>query len=328
MDYDRIITHTDFDGVVSGALCSSVCGCDAFVFAGPNAIARAEISIGPRDVVCDLPYPLECGLWFDHHPGNREALALRGIDPATVPGRLDETKPSCARVVYEYFAQRGTELPARFAEAVAEADIIDSFDYNSVEEWRRETRGKLVDMSLKAYQPTPREQNKYLNYLVRLVRDHPLETILKDAAVAAQIERSREEEKRMVEFIGKFAAFLPEDTGRELVILDLTSLARPPRILKNLAYLIHPAALGVLTMNPLFRSERKTNDISFSMSLSMNLNGKDHGKDIGEIMRTLNIGDGHVGAAAGTLHCESKDEMLRRKKKVLSEIWKLWKAAR
>jgi oligoribonuclease NrnB/cAMP/cGMP phosphodiesterase (DHH superfamily) len=59
MEYDRIITHGDFDGVVSGAICSFVLGCDAFVFAGPGAITRAEVSIGPRDVVCDLPYPLE-----------------------------------------------------------------------------------------------------------------------------------------------------------------------------------------------------------------------------------------------------------------------------
>ena len=327
MDYDRIITHTDLDGIVSAAIVSFVYGCDTFIFAGPNAIARAEISIGVRDVVCDLPYPLECGLWFDHHPGNREALALRGIEPAAIPGRLDETKPSCARVVYEYFTAQGQELAARFDETVAEADTIDSFDYHSVEEWRRETPGKLIDMSLKAFHPTPRDMTKYLNFLLRLVRDYPLGTVLEDATITARIERCREEEKRMLEYIKKSITFLPEDGGRELIILDFTSLAKPPRVLKNLAYLVHPEALGALTVSPLFRSERKTNDLSFSMSLSMNMTGKDHRKDIGEIMRTLNIGDGHVGAAAGVIHCESKDEMLRRKKKTLSEIWKLWKSA-
>ena len=326
MSYDRIITHTDFDGVVSAALCSLVYGCDSFIFAGPNAIARAEISIGARDIVCDLPYPLECGLWFDHHPGNREALALRGIDPAAVPGRLDETKPSCARVVYEFCMERGHALPPRCAEAVSEADTIDSFDYHSVEQWRRETPGKLVDMSLKAFQPTPRDMTRYLNVLVRLVRDHPLGAVLGEADVRARIERYREEENRMIEFIKKTAAFLPEDGARELIILDFTPLAKPPRILKNLAYIVHPEALGVLTVSNLFRGDRKTNDLSFSMSLSMNMTGKEHGKDIGEIMRTLNMGDGHVGAAAGGIHCESKDEMLRRKKKALADIWRLWKS--
>jgi len=327
MEYERIITHGDFDGVVSAAICSAVDGCDTFIFAGPNMITRAEISIGMRDVVCDLPYPLECGLWFDHHPGNREALALRGIDPAAIPGRLDETKPSCARVVFEYFSERGEARAASFADVVGEADVIDSFDYRTVEEWRRETPGKLVDMSLKAHFPTPRDHTKHLNLVVRLVRDHTLADVLKDPIVDSQLVRYREEEKRMLELLGKASSFLPEDGARELVILDFTSFSRPPRVLKNLAYLLHPESLAVLTIGTLFRGERKTNDLSLSMSISMNLIGKEHGKDIGEIMRTLNIGDGHVGAAAGTIHCETKDEMLRRKKKILSEIWRLWKAA-
>jgi hypothetical protein len=325
MAYDRIITHGDFDGVVSGAICSFVLGVDTFVFAGPGAITRAEISIGPRDVVCDLPYPLECGLWFDHHPGNREALALRGIDPAGIPGRLDGTKPSAARVVYEYFSERGTEFPARFAETVAEADTIDSFDYRTIDEWLRETPGKLVDMSLKAFLPAPRERTKFLEALVRLVRDKALADVLADPAVAERVSRYRVEEKRMIEFLRKSIAFLPEDSAHEIVLLDFTAHARPPRVLKNLVYLLEPGALGALTVSPVFRGDRKTNDISISMSLSMNMTDRQHGKDIGEIMRVLDIGDGHVGAAAGTVHSESKDEMLRTKKKMLADIWKLWK---
>jgi len=349
VDYDRIITHTDFDGVVSAALCSFVLGCDRFFFTGPGAIARAEVSIGPRDIVCDLPYPLECGLWFDHHPGSRGALALRGIDPAAIPGRLDETKPSCARVILDYFSERGTssqtpagveaeetsdlpagkmrDLPARLAATVAEADTIDSFNYRSIEEWRRETPGKLVDMSLKAHQPTFRDMTDYLDLLVHLLRDGSLEEALERPEVAARIARYREEERRMIEFLGKSTSFLPEDAKGEIVVLDFTALARPPRVLKNLSFLAHPDALAVIAVSTLFRGDRKTNDLSLSMSLSMNLAGREHGKDIGEIMRTLNIGDGHAGAAAGMIHCGSKDEMLRKKKKVLSDIWRLWKAA-
>ncbi|MCX5753458.1 MAG: hypothetical protein NTW97_07385 [Candidatus Krumholzibacteria bacterium] len=328
MDYDRIITHGDFDGVVSGAICSFVLGVDTFIFAGPGAITRAEVSIGPRDVVCDLPYPLECGLWFDHHPGNREALALRGIDPAGIPGRLDGTKPSAARVVFEYYSERGTDLPARFAETVAETDTIDSFDYRTIDEWLRETPGKLVDMSLKAQFPGPRERTKFLDSLVRLVRDGSLADVLTDATVAGNVARYRDEERRMIEFLRKSIAFLDEDASHELIVLDFTAHSRPPRVLKNLAYLIEPDALAALTVSPLFRGDRKTTDISISMSLSMNMTDKPHGKDIGEIMRTLDIGDGHVGAAAGMIRCASKDEMLRKKKKALADIWKLWKAAK
>lgn len=128
----------------------------------------------------------------------------------------------------------------------------------------------------------------------------------------------------MVEFIERSTSFLPQDREGQLVILDFTPHNRPPRVIRNLAYLVHPRALGALTLNPLFRGGRKTTDFSISMSLSMNMTGLDHGKDIGEIMRSLNIGDGHVGAAAGVVHCNSKDEMLRMKKRLLDEIWEAW----
>jgi hypothetical protein len=327
MDYDRIVTHGDFDGVVSAAIASFALGCERFVFTGPGAITRAQISVGPRDVVCDLPYPLECGLWFDHHAGNREALALRGIDPATIPGRLDGTKRSAARVVFEYFTERGTALPERFAATVEEADTIDSFDYRTIEEWRRETPGRLVDMGLKAWAPTPRAHTKLLERLVLLVRDATLAEVAADPEVAERIARYRTEETRMIELISKSISFLPQDEARELIVLDFTSFTRPPRVLKNLAYLIEPGALAALTVSPIFRGDRKTTDLSLSMSLSMNMTGREHGKDVGEIMRSLDIGDGHAGAAAGTIHAESKDEMLRRKKKTLADIWKLWKAS-
>jgi len=68
----------------------------------------------------------------------------------------------------------------------------------------------------------------------------------------------------------------------------------------------------------------KSNHLGFSMSLSINGNRKDQNKNIGEIMRTLNIGDGHPGAAAGTLRCRSKQEMLKKKKELLEQIFRLW----
>jgi hypothetical protein len=326
MGYERIVTHGDFDGLVSAAICSSAEACDRIVFTGPNSIARAEISIDAGDIVCDLPYPLECGLWFDHHPGNYEALKLRGIDPSRIPGRFEE-KPSCARVVFEFYSDRSLVLPAHFAETVDEADTIDSFDYRSVEEWRMETPGKLVDMSLKVYFASPRDQTKYYSHLVALLRDGPLSEVSEDPLVAANLERYRLDERKMIEFIDKSVSFLPWDERKEIIVLDFTHHKRRPRVVKNLAYLLYPEALSVLTLNPLFRGGVKTNDFSVSISLSMNLTGGEQGKDVGEIMRILNIGDGHAGAAAGTVYCGTKDNMNRMKDRMLAEIWRLWQSA-
>jgi hypothetical protein len=60
------------------------------------------------------------------------------------------------------------------------------------------------------------------------------------------------------------------------------------------------------------------------MSLSIHGNKQDQNKNIGEIMRSLNIGDGHPGAAAGTVRCQSKQEMLKKKKECLGQIFRHW----
>ena len=100
--YDRIVTHDDFDGVVSAAMVGYFLEIEKISFAGPGDIANSRISTGASDIVCDLPYPLECGMWFDHHEANLEDVALRGIEQESIPG-LRRPAPSCARVILDYF---------------------------------------------------------------------------------------------------------------------------------------------------------------------------------------------------------------------------------
>ncbi len=323
MDLERIVAHGDFDGVVSSALCSFVHGIDRFLFTTPSSVERSEISITAKDIVCDLPYPLECGLWFDHHAGNRQALELRKIDPSSIPGRLDENAPSCARVIFDFYSG-DVDFPSSLAEAVLEADAIDSFSYSSIDEWRRETPGKIVDKSIKAPSTDRREQYAYLTKLARLLRDGSLEDVAREGSVLERAGIYSKEESRMIDFISQSISYLSEDRDRELVVLDFTSHTRQPRIQKNLAYLVAPNALGVLVLSPVFRNERKTNDISVVISLSLNASNRQSGRDLGEMMRVLGLGTGHAGAAAGILHNDSKEAMLRAKNKLLSDIWRLW----
>ena len=84
-NYEKIVTHDDFDGIVSAALCAWALGVDRFVFAGPLTITKAQITITERDVVCDLPYPLQCGLWFDHHEGTGRSWNTGASTPTPSP---------------------------------------------------------------------------------------------------------------------------------------------------------------------------------------------------------------------------------------------------
>jgi oligoribonuclease NrnB/cAMP/cGMP phosphodiesterase (DHH superfamily) len=320
--YYKIITHNDFDGIVSASLCSWVLNIQKIIFAGPLSIARAQITITEKDVVCDLPYPLQCGLWFDHHEGNLQELAYRKIDPKSIPGRFD-LKPSCSRVVYEYFSE-SLKLPLHFLKAVEEADVIDSFSYASIEDWRRESPGRLIDLTLKAPFPSAEEQTSYLRNLVQQLRDRSIEELSHLDFIQRRLNQYREEEGRMLRILRDASYFIEPDEKKEVVVIDLTSYQRRPHLIKNLAFLIYPEALGVLEVYNLTDRGVKSNHLGFSMSLSINGNRQHHSKNIGEIMRSLNIGDGHPGAAAGTIRCKSKQEMLKKKKELLEQIFRLW----
>ena len=322
-DYDKIVTHNDFDGIVSASVCSWVLKIQKMIFAGPLTIARSQITITEKDVVCDLPYPLQCGLWFDHHEGNLQELALRKIDPKSIPGRFD-LKPSCSRVVYEYFFEK-MELPIFYLKAVEEADIIDSFSYVSIEDWRRETPGKLIDLTLKAPFPSAEDQSSYLRNLVQQLRERSIEEVFSLDFVQKRLKQYQEEEGRMLRIIRDASYFFDQDERKEVVVIDLTPYQRRPHLIKNLAFLVYPEALAVLEVYNLMDYQGvKSNHLGLSMALSINGNRPDQSKNIGEIMRTLNIGDGHPGAAAGTVRCKSKQEMLKKKKDLLEQIFRIW----
>lgn len=322
-EYDKIVTHNDFDGIVSASLCSWVLKIQRVIFTGPLTIARSQITITEKDVVCDLPYPLQCGLWFDHHEGNLQELTYRKIDPKSIPGRFD-LKPSCSRVVYEYFSER-EEFPLYFLKAVEEADVIDSFSYASIEDWRRETPGKVISLTLNVPFQTAEDQASYMRNLVQQLRDRSIEEVSPLDFVQKRLKQYREEEGRMLRMIRDASYFIEQDEQKEVVVIDLTPYQRRPYLIKNLAFLIYPEALGVLEVYNLMDHQGvKSNHLGLSMSLSINGNRQDQSKNIGEIMRTLNIGDGHPGAAAGTVRCQSKQEMLKKKKELLEQIFRLW----
>lgn len=320
--YESIITHNDFDGVVSAALCSYVFKIDRIFFAGPNNIARADLTITQKDIVCDLPYPLECGLWFDHHEGNLQELKYRNIDLDTIEGKFD-LQPSCARVILNYF-QNEHDLPSYFYPLVDDTDKIDSFNYKSIEDWRTETPAKIIDATIRARSGDAKSKRTYLKRLVLWLRNQPVENVANKPEVEDRFQEYQNEEEEMLKTIRQNSYFLPQDIKQEIIILDFTNFNRPGFVIKNLAYLLYPEALAVLEIKNLFNRGIKSNDLSFSFSLSLNMNHDDHRKEAGEIMRELNLGDGHKGAAAGKLSCSSKNAMLKQKDYILNQIFEMW----
>lgn len=325
--FKKIVTHDDFDGVVSAALCSLANGIDHFRFAGPVSILDSGLEVDADTIVCDLPHHPAAGLWFDHHSGNLEDYRLKGGDPEAVRDTFGEEK-SCARVVYRYYGERGFVFPPFLEATVAETDRVDSFDYEDIEDWQRETPGRVLADTLRITFPSRGERNRYMRHLIRRIREAPLGEVLSDPEVQEKARLYREMEEKSRSLIEKMASFHPDDPDGEVVLLDMTGLKHAPFMIKSLSFLSHPKAMAVLEVKSVFRQKRKTNDLAFSMSLSPSLELASSEKDVGEIMRDLNLGDGHRGAGAGRIQCKSKADMLQEKEKTLRKILGLWRSQR
>jgi oligoribonuclease NrnB/cAMP/cGMP phosphodiesterase (DHH superfamily) len=320
--YNRIVTHNDLDGAFSAAICSAIHGVERIVFTGPNVVSRSGFSVTKSDIVCDLPYPGECGLWFDHHAGNLEELKRLGKDVSSLPGAFAPEK-SCARVIYNCY-QEDYEFPDFYEATVAEVDIIDSFDYANIEAWRKETPARVINDSIKARFKSLHDEEEYLRVLIDRLSERPMAEVAKDADIRANFEDYLKEEERMLDIIRKTSFFHPLDANREIAIIDLTGFSKRVNVVRNLAQIIHPGIRGVFMIQNLFDLGVKTTNFSISGSLTIRSNGAP--KDIGEIMRVLNIGDGHSGAGSGHVYCPSKADMEKKKTETVEKVVALWRA--
>jgi len=116
----RLITRSDFDGLVCAALLREMGMLDDIMFVHPKDMQDGLIEVNSRDILTNLPYVANCHLCFDHHAS--EALRNDGCDHDNYV--LDPHADSAARVVYNYFggADRFPELGTEIIEAVDKAD--------------------------------------------------------------------------------------------------------------------------------------------------------------------------------------------------------------
>lgn len=116
----RLITRSDFDGLVCAALLRELQMLDDILFVHPKDMQDGLIDVTSRDIITNLPYVEGCHLCFDHHCSE----AVRNGSSVRQNYILDPDAESAARVVYNYFGG-----PGRFAgishemmEAVDKAD--------------------------------------------------------------------------------------------------------------------------------------------------------------------------------------------------------------
>jgi nanoRNase/pAp phosphatase (c-di-AMP/oligoRNAs hydrolase) len=115
----RLVTRSDFDGLVCAALLKELGMLDEIKFVHPKDMQDGLVEISDRDVTTNLPYVPGVRLAFDHHESEILRLEDRPENHVILPGAL-----SAARVVYDYFggAERFEHVSEALMEAVDKAD--------------------------------------------------------------------------------------------------------------------------------------------------------------------------------------------------------------
>lgn len=117
----RLLTRSDFDGLVCAVLLKEAGIIDSYKFVHPKDVQDGLVQASENDVLANIPYIPGCGLWFDHHLSEDERKAF----PHSFKGESRRAK-SAARVIYDYYG--GVETFPAFTEMMIAVDKTDSGD--------------------------------------------------------------------------------------------------------------------------------------------------------------------------------------------------------
>lgn len=118
----RLLTRSDFDGLICAVLLKEVGIMEDWKFVHPKDLQDGKIKVTENDILANVPYVEGCGMWFDHHLSEHE----RHGEDLKYDG-LSKNAPSCARVIWDYYKGHET-FPKEFDEMMLYVDKCDSGD--------------------------------------------------------------------------------------------------------------------------------------------------------------------------------------------------------
>jgi len=123
----RLVTRSDFDGLVCAVLLKYLDILGDILFVHPKDMQDGKIEIGPNDITTNLPYVAGAHLAFDHHLS--ETIRNTGERTNHI---IDPKAPSAARVVYDYYGGKNA-FPAEWNDMMVAVDKADAAQFSSDE---------------------------------------------------------------------------------------------------------------------------------------------------------------------------------------------------
>lgn len=211
----RLVTRSDFDGLVCSVLLRELGLIDDYLFAHPKDLQDGLISVTSNDVLANVPYVPGCGMWFDHHTSEQTRLGKEVLFKGS-------SKPlkSCARVIWEYFDCE-KKLPKQLYSLLEAVDKVDSATLTAQE--IADPKGWL----LLGFIMDPRtglgrfKEFRVSNYqlmldMIEYCRTMKAEEILKLPDVDERITVYREQSRLFIEMLRRTSS-----TNENLIITDL-----------------------------------------------------------------------------------------------------------
>lgn len=299
----RIVTRPDFDGIVCAVLLKDALAISSPIrWIEPGDVQKGLVAIAPDEVLANLPYHPDCGLWFDHHVSNLPDVPFEGAF---------EIAPSAAGVIHTYYQGRFT---GNYTELVAAADKIDSAALSLDEVLNPEDHPYiLLSMTINGQDPN---RPTYWNNLVDLLGSKPLEAVMADSRVRERCRAATDQNSR-------FREVLLEHTTvtEEVAVTDLCAFNPAPSGNRFLVYSLFPQAVVSVKIRYDDRDQEKA-----IISAGHSIFNRQCRVNLGQMFARFE-GGGHAGAGACSFHIDKLDHYraeilaILRRNKPLPEDW-------
>ncbi len=299
----NLITRSDFDGLTCAVLLKEVEIIEKITFAHPRDIQAQTVPVSHDDILTNLPYHPDCGLWFDHHSSEEE----RGDLPKKFEGRF-EAAPSAARVIYNHYkSHRFT----KFDYLMSEVDKIDSAqlsmqDVTNPKDWVLLSYVLDPRTGMGFYHDYGISNKNLMTKAIDLLGSFTAGEILNMHDIKQRVKRYFEQEK-------EFKAFLEKKSKCDgnLVITDQRGSKEPPTGNRFLIYTLFPETnISIRIM------DAKKGVVSAAIGHS--IFNRTSNTDIGKLCAKYGSG-GHRGA--GTVQLDGKDAD-KKLKEIIEKIKK------
>jgi len=288
----RLVTRSDFDGLVCAVLLKELEMIDEIKFVHPKDMQDGTILISDSDITTNLPYVPGVHMAFDHH----ESETVR-LDEKPDNHIIDPNAPSAARVVYDHFGGK-ERFPRVSDEMMVAVDKSDSAQFTEDEiinpdGWvllnylmdSRTGLGRFREFRVSNYQ--------LMMELIDYCRDHSVADILNLPDVKERVELYRDHEERFKDQINRCAT-----VHNNLVVLDLRNEETIFAGNRFMIYALYPDCnISIHVMWGL-------NQLNTVFATGGSITNRTSNTNIGELMLEYG-GGGH--ANAGTCQVENED---------------------